>query len=494
MEQRKGARIMIAAAGSGSGKTTITCALLQALKNRGKQPLSFKSGPDYIDPMFHTEILGIPSRNLDLFFMEPNMVRYLLDKHGTQGDLAVIEGVMGYYDGLAGTSVTASSYDLARETATPVLLVVDCKGMSVSVAAVIKGFLSFREDHFIAGVVLNRMSPVLYEDSKKLIEAELRVPVLGYLPVLKGCSLESRHLGLVTAKEVSNLKEMMSRLADQAEETLDLDGIVALAEAAPLLSFSSPFPLVRSANEQDIQTEGRTDEQEHRTEYGAVRVAVAMDRAFCFYYQDNLDLLVELGAEIVPFSPLSDENLPEDIHGLLLGGGYPELYLDQLAKNQGLRHEIKEAIADGLPCLAECGGFMYLQQWIKDEEGRPYPMVGAVEGECYPTKKLGRFGYVILKAYGENLLGEVGTEIKGHEFHYWDSTNRGNDYHAEKPLRKTTWDCIVTRGNLWAGYPHVHFYSNPQTAISFIQRMRGYASSNGLESGKGKSVRRKAKG
>lgn len=476
MEERRVPRIMIAAAGSGSGKTTVTCGLLQALQNRGVKPLSFKCGPDYIDPMFHTEILGIPSRNLDLFFMQPDLVRSLLVKHGQQGDLAIIEGVMGYYDGLAGKSTQASSYDLAKETQAPVLLVVDCKGMSISVAAVVKGFLSFRADHQIAGVILNRISAGLYEDSKELIEAELGVPVLGYLPLLKDCQLESRHLGLVTAKEVGNLKEVLSRLAQQAEETLDMARIVALAEDAPPLSFSlAAKDGEAGAGQIEVDWGRRKPLAAHRQWQGLVNIAVAKDQAFCFYYQDNLDLLCELGAELVPFSPLTDKHLPEGIHGLLLGGGYPELYLAQLSKNQTMCSEIKAAVENGLPCLAECGGFMYLHQRIKDAEGTSYPMAGVVEGECYPTKTLRRFGYLTLRAQTDNLLGAAGTEIRGHEFHYWDSNYPGDSYHAEKPLRKTNWDCVVTKGNLWAGYPHVHFYSNLEAAASFMQRIQEYA-------------------
>ena len=449
-------RIMIAAAGSGSGKTTVVCGLLQAFLNRGTKLASFKCGPDYIDPMFHTEALGVKSRNLDLFFCHEEMVNYLLCKNAEGTDLAVMEGVMGYYDGLAGKSTDASSYDLAVKTGTPVILIVDCKGMSVSIAALIKGFLEFRQNHQIRGVILNRLAPMLYGDIKEIIEKELRIEVFGYLPVMKDCSLESRHLGLVTAKEIGNLKEILSRLAEQMEQTIHLERILALAERAlPVSLEATPALQLPSADLED-----------------SVRIAVAQDKAFCFYYQDNLELLQELGAEIVPFSPLEDQRLPQGISGLILGGGYPELYLERLSSNQSMLADIKAAIECGLPCMAECGGFMYLHETVRGTNGNSYPLVGVVSGESYPTEKLTRFGYITLTAAEDNLLCNKGEQLRGHEFHYWDSTNTGAGMHAEKPLRRTAWDCVITEGNLWAGYPHIHFYSNPEAAVRFIKKAK----------------------
>ncbi len=454
-------RIMIAAAGSGSGKTTVVCGLLQAFLNRGTNLASFKCGPDYIDPMFHTEALGVKSRNLDLFFCHEETVKYLLCKNAEGADLAVMEGVMGYYDGLAGKSTDASAYDLAVKTGTPVILIVDCKGMSVSIAALIKGFLEFRPDNQIKGVILNRLAPMLYEDVKEIIEKELQLEVFGYLPVMKDCSLESRHLSLVTAKEIGNLKEILSRLAEQMEQTINLDRILTLAEVAPLVR-----------REASPASEAMKHANEDKNSRYPVRIAVAQDKAFCFYYQDNLELLQELGAEIVPFSPLEDQRLPRGISGLILGGGYPELYLEQLSCNKSMLADIKAAIGNGLPCIAECGGFMYLHETVKGTDGNSYPLAGVIVGESYPTEKLTRFGYITLTAAEDNLLCDKGEQLRGHEFHYWDSTNTGAGMRAEKPLRRTAWDCVITEGNLWAGYPHIHFYSNPNAAIRFIKKAR----------------------
>ena len=453
MEKRVIPRIMIAATGSGCGKTTITCGLLQAFLNRGKKLASFKCGPDYIDPMFHSEVLGIKSRNLDLFFTEENTLKYLLSKNANDCELAVIEGVMGYYDGLAAKTTACSSYDLARRTETPVVLVVDCQGMYLSILAVIKGFVEMRQDSNVKGIILNRMPPMIYAEMKELIEEELDVQVLGYLPEMKESQIESRHLGLVTANEIGNLKEIISRLAEQLEKSIDLNKILQIAEEAVPVEYELT---------EELQKINRISTDV------PIKIAVAMDKAFCFYYQDNLDLLAELGAEIVTFSPLEDNTLPYGIHGLIIGGGYPELYLEQLSNNKSMLQEIKKVVSRGMPCLAECGGFMYLHQSIKDEQGVPHQMVGAIEGESFPTHKLSRFGYVSLIAQEDNLLCEKGMKIRGHEFHYWDSTNTGNSFHAQKPIQKANWDCVIAEQNLWAGFPHIHFYHDLGMAIRFF--------------------------
>lgn len=450
MKVTKIPRILIGAPSSGSGKTTVVCSILQALINKGLSVVSFKCGPDYIDPMFHREALGLESRNLDLFFTDENRTNYLLTKNALHADIAVLEGVMGYYDGLAGKSFQASSYDLAKTTKTPSILVIDCKGKSVSILAEIQGFLAFEKDHTIKGVILNKISPMIYPDIKQMIEERLDIQVLGFMPQMKDCSLESRHLGLVTAREIGNIKEILDKLAKQAAETIDLEAILSLAQEAPELSYTEPT--INSGEK--------------------IRIGVALDQAFCFYYADNLDLLQEMGAELVYFSPLKDEAIPENIQGLYLGGGYPELYLRELSQNIKMKESIKAAIEKKVACFAECGGFMYLHESVKDIEGVAFPMVGVVQGESFYTGKLVRFGYIELEAKTDNVLLKQGEKIKGHEFHYWDSTNPGDSYLASKPLRKTQWNCVVSKGKLVAGYPHVHFYSNLEAAERFVNACR----------------------
>lgn len=436
-------RILFAGSNSGCGKTTVTCAVLQALTNRGMKPAAFKCGPDYIDPMFHSRIIGAKSANLDPFFLDDNMIRYLLAKRAEPCDLSILEGVMGFYDGM-GPTAKASSYDLSEITQTPVILIVNAKGMSLSALAIIEGFLNFYPHNQICGVILNQCSPMIYGTLAESIEKHFgkRVRPLGYLPKMPDCSLESRHLGLVTADEVADLKEKLSRLAQQTEKTIDLDGLLEIAALAPDLHYTEPqIP--------------HYDKK--------VRIAVAKDRAFCFYYEDNLQLLREMGAELVEFSPLCDKALPQDIQGLYLGGGYPELYAEQLSQNESMRYSVRDSLRQGLPCIAECGGFMYLTQQI---EGKP--MVGFLQGGCEDKKKLIRFGYVTLTAKEDNLLCRKGDSIKAHEFHHWDADDSGNGFTAEKSTGKQ-WDCVHVSKTLYAGFPHFHFYSNLSFAAHFYE-------------------------
>ena len=318
-------RIMISAPGSGSGKTTIVCGLLKALMNRGKQVSAFKSGPDYIDPMFHSRVIGAHSRNLDLFMLGKDTVRYLVAKNTQQADVAVFEGAMGFYDGM-GKTTDASAYDLAVTCDVPVVLVVNGKGAALSIAAVIKGFKDFRSDSHVVGAILNNVNPMSYLFYKEVIEQETGVKLLGYFPVMADCNFESRHLGLVTAEEIGDLQQIVDRLALQAEKSIDLDALMQLAASALPLEYHK------------VSLEP----------VGKARIAIARDKAFCFYYQDALDLLTELGAELIPFSPLTDAHLPQ-CDGLILGGGYPELYAQQLADNKGLLQEVKNAINSGMP-------------------------------------------------------------------------------------------------------------------------------------------------
>ena len=355
----KAPRIMLAAGRSGSGKTMITCGLLRALQQMGKQPAAFKCGPDYIDPMFHEQVIGAPSCNLDPFFTEEETTQYLFCKHAAGHDISVLEGVMGYYDGLGGISTKGSAYDLAGMTKTPVLLVVDAKGMSVSALAFIKGYLQYKEDSRIAGVIFNRMSEMLYREIAPMAEKELGISCVGFVPELKECHLESRHLGLVMPDEVENLQEQVNLLAETLQKTLDFEKILAIAEGAEELSGKMP-EVLRKVTESEAAAKVRAAKP---------ILAVAKDEAFCFFYEDNFRLLQEMGAELVYFSPVHDAHLPSDLDGLLLYGGYPELNGEALEQNESMKEEIVRAIKQGMPCMAECGGFMYLHEQMEDMEG-----------------------------------------------------------------------------------------------------------------------------
>lgn len=442
-------RLMLAAASSGSGKTTIACAILQALTRMGEHPVSFKCGPDYIDPMFHRQVLGIPSRNLDLFFSDEATAAYLLQKNSENFSLAFIEGVMGYYDGIA-TTTEASSWQLAKATQTPVVLVLNCKGMSVSIAAQLGGYLSYQPDSQIKGVILNQVSKSIYPEIKALIEQRYDVAVCGYMPKMSDCSLESRHLGLVTAEEIGDLQQRLEKLGEQAMQTIDLPLLLKIAAQAPALAV--PAVQLPAPNPTPLC------------------IGVARDKAFSFYYADNLELLEQLGAQLVEFSPLHDPQLPDDLDGLLLGGGYPELYADTLSQNRTLMAQIKASLQNGLPCIAECGGFQYLCEQLEGADSKSYPMVGFLPGSSFRTPSLRRFGYVRLTAQKDNLLCKKGEGFAAHEFHYWDSQHCGNGCIAQKPYRRSSWECVVCDENFWAGYPHLYFYANVQMAKNFLNR------------------------
>ena len=443
--QRRVPRLVLAGTNSGCGKTTVTCAVLQSLVRRGLRVGAAKCGPDYIDPMFHSRVIGAKSSNLDPFFFDRDTIRYLLSHNGEGCDVTVIEGVMGYYDGLGLTSTRASTYEAARETESPVVLVVNARGAALSVVAAVQGFLDFAPDNNVQGVILNGCSAMSYGALARELESRLGVRACGYLPRLPECALESRHLGLVTADEVADLREKLRQLAEAAEKTLELDALLEIAHNAPVLDFTPPVLPEKGA---------------------PVRIGVARDRAFCFYYEDSLDLLRQLGAELVSFSPLTDERLPNGIQGLYLGGGYPELYAAQLEENHALRRQIRDAVHTGMPCIAECGGFMYLTQAIA---GRA--MVGALPGDCFDTGKQTRFGYITATAREDNLLCRAGEQVPMHEFHHWDTPQPGDAFGAEKPSGKQ-WRCAYATDTLYAGFPHFHFYAKPVMAQRFLAACR----------------------
>lgn len=467
--------ILLTAPASGSGKTLITCGILQALVNRGMKVVSFKCGPDYIDPMFHGKVIGTKSRNLDTFFTDGDTTRYLYEKNAADFDLAVVEGVMGYYDGLGGIRTEGSTYDVARTLNLPSILIVNCRGASLSVLAAIRGFLEYRKDSRICGVILNRISPMIYEQLRILIEQELMIRVFGYVPELPELSLESRHLGLVLPGEIEALREKLNRLAAMLEKTLDLDSMISFAKTYG----------------KNSGTDGESSENSRKKIREAIktlsfsvriRIAVAMDDAFCFTYLDNLELLEEMGAELIRFSPVSDQSLPPDVSGLILSGGYPELHAEALGRNCAMREAVRKAVESGMPCIAECGGFLYLHRELEGADGGFYPMAGVLDAKAYRTKKLSRFGYITLEAKEDQLLGKAGTKIRGHEFHYWDSENCGRSFHARKPAGRREWDCVHGTEILYAGFPHLFYYSSLQVPNDFLAACLVYGQSQSLQS------------
>ncbi len=488
-EKREGIpRLLLTAPASGSGKTVITSGLLALFSKMGLSCVSFKCGPDYIDPMFHRYVLGIPGSNLDSFFLDEDGVRQLFEERSADHELALIEGVMGYYDGVAGTSFQASSYEIARITDTPAILVVDAKKSSRSVSALIKGFLEYQKDSRIVGVILNRTSPMMTERLRPLIE-ELGVKLIGAVPECPEAQLESRHLGLTLPNEQKKLRTHMEALADRLEQCLDIPKLLALAGIA---------------EDQDPNDHEKKETNKKNEKNGYVstrRIGVAQDEAFCFYYQENLEFLRQNGWEIVPFSPLHDQKIPENLDALLLGGGYPELYARELSENHSMLESIRIAGTDQtkkIKILAECGGFLYLHRTLEDPDGKKWKMVGLLDADAFRTKKLSRFGYITLKTNQtnpallpdqmpdqmesknldetENGKHKEKTErgendrvaIRGHEFHYWDSTDPGTALLAEKPLSSRNWACMHVNDRMIAGFPHLYYRSDPNWILNFL--------------------------
>lgn len=443
-------RFMIAAPSSGSGKTLVTCGILQALVNRGLKVASFKCGPDYIDPMFHSRVIGARSKNLDAFFVGDETLRYLFGRTAETCDISVVEGVMGFYDGMGILSSEASSYDVSQKLDIPVVLLLNCRGASLSVLPMLKGFLEFRPNN-IRGVIFNNMSQRVYETIAPAAR-EMGVEPIGYVPKVSDLVLESRHLGLVLPSEIDELKSKLNRLAEVLEGTLDLDALIALAGSAPDIDYTAPEV-------------GRIE--------GTVRIGLATDETFCFTYEDNVELLERCGAEIVRFSPMSDASLP-DVDGIVLSGGYPELHSAELESNASMLRDIREKVSAGMPCIAECGGFMYLHDRMEDQNGEMHSMCGVIPGEVRNTGKLTRFGYATFTPLVPDGVTRGGLSVKGHEFHYWDSDNCGSDWKAVKANGRE-YTCIHDTGSMVAGYPHLYYYSNPEFALRFLERCREYA-------------------
>ena len=464
-------RVMIAAAGSGSGKTLITCALLEALRRRDLSLRAFKCGPDYIDPMFHRRVLGVESSNLDSFFMDRYVIRHNVKRYSDR--YTVIEGVMGIYDGMDVSGIKGSCYEIAAITDTPVILIADASGVGRTVISQIKGILADDRYGLIKGVILNRISEGFYDRLKPVLKDELRsggfadIRILGGIPGTAGIDIESRHLGLKLPNEIGDIKERIGRFADVLEDKCDIDGILKIMEEAPHID---------GIADEELRISGR------QTAAGPV-IAIARDEAFCFYYEDNMEALIRAGARIEYFSPIHDKKLPEGTAGIILGGGYPELYLEELSANTDMLISIREAVESGMPTIAECGGFMYLHRQIKDKEGREYGLIGAIDGECSYTGHSVRFGYMQIdgdKSRNPNAFGVSLAGIKGHEFHYCDSTNNGTDCTAVKPSTGRTWECMMTGDDRLWGFPHLYYPSCEGFAEAFVRNAAEYKTSSGI--------------
>ncbi len=446
-------RMLIAAPSSGSGKTMLVCALLQCLKENGASVCSFKCGPDYIDPMFHRSVLKIPSENLDTWFSGRDGAAKLFSELSEPYDIAVIEGVMGLFDGLKGTEDAGSSYDLARAVDAPVILAVNARGCGRSLIPLVMGFLSYDREKRIRGILLNRISGTFYEKIKPLLENEIAASghpalLVGYFPESKDLAFDHRHLGLTMPNEADGIEEKLKRAAEEFRKSVNLDLLLSVTSGEVI---RCPSVKLKEAD-------------------GPV-LAVAKDEAFSFYYEANLRLFQKMGVRIQTFSPLHDAALPEGISGLLLGGGYPELFARGLSENRSMRESIYSALAGGLPSLAECGGFMYLHETLIDEEGNAWPMAGVLKGSVEYKGHPVRFGYAEIQEKTPLFLPE-GVSIRGHEFHYYDSTENGDSCVVVKPGSGIRHDAIHSGTDHFWGFPHLYYESAPAFAEHFVQCMR----------------------
>lgn len=438
---------VLAGTHSGAGKTTITTGILSALSKRGYGVQPYKTGPDYIDPAFHSFVVGRKSRNLDTWLLSEKSVRYLFAENCQDADIAVVEGVMGLFDGFGGTEDIGSTASLAKCLNLSVILIVDGSGMARSAAAIVKGYSTFDPACEIAGVIVNKVSGQKhYEILKEAIEFSTGIPCLGYVTTNDQIQLSSRHLGLVPASEVANLEEQLETVAQMVEKTIDLDRLLEISQT------ERP----KTCHHEVADKFGK---------YNDLRVGIALDQSFNFYYWDNLALIEKLGCECVYFSPIHDEKIPNDLDFIYIGGGFPEVFDSELSKNQTMIQSLKDYHASGKPLYAECGGLMYLTEAITDFEGKRETMTGILSGETRMTGKLKHFGYNEVFT-APSLTGEPIT-FRAHEFHRSEYTNHQltpqySLYKHKGTEKETSWQCGYGSKGAFGAYAHVHFYSEPQ--------------------------------
>ncbi len=452
-------RIVVAGAGSGVGKTTVTLGLMEAFRRRGLKVQGFKTGPDYIDPSYHTAVTGRSSRNLDTWMLAPDTIREIFLKGSRGADLSIIEGVMGLYDGKEPLSDKGSTAEIAIRLKSPVILVINIHSMARSAAAVVKGYQLFNPAVPIAGVIANKAgSEGHFRLVQAAIEQECGLPVLGWLSRDHSVVIPERHLGLIPAIERGETNSLFTRLAELIEKGVDLDRLQSVAGKAPRLELPK---------KQLFRAQAPAEEP--------VIIAVARDAAFNFYYPENLELLEQSGARLEYFSPLQGECVPEEADGLYIGGGFPEEFVRELSGNSDVTDSFRKNIAGGMPTYAECGGYMYLTQAIIDREGNTFPMVGVIPAVVHMKDRLSALGYREVTAVTDNLLLNQGEKARGHEFHYSKLTKIENFTSAyESNGRPGKQKEGYVSENLLAGYTHLHFASNPTMAKRLVLSCEKY--------------------
>ncbi|MEL5864280.1 cobyrinate a,c-diamide synthase [Clostridium cochlearium] len=437
--------IVISSNSSGGGKTTISVGIMKALMKKGFDVQGYKVGPDYIDPAFHSKITGKPSRNLDIYLMEEEGIKASYSRG--KGELGVVEGVMGLYDG-KGIDSKYSTAHVAKTLELPVVLVLSPKAQSATLCAEINGLMNFEEIQ-IGGIILNNISESYYNLLKAAIEYNCNVKVLGYIPKDERLKIGSRHLGLIQSSEIEDLEEKIDICSEHILKNVDIDELLKIFKETPV--YEDNFHL----QNEDL------------------KIAVAYDKAFSFYYRENIELLEELG-EVIYFSPLNDKKLPKDIEFLYIGGGYPEVFIEELSKNKSMLKSIKEELDKGLKCYAECGGLMYLTEAIENNEGLKGDTVGYFKGTSKMTKRLQNFGYAQLEVCKENEILPKGLTINCHEFH---KSIVELDEKTIFKINKTmyngetkNWHCGYIKGNTIAAYAHVNFLGNTEFLKALLKK------------------------
>jgi cobyrinic acid a,c-diamide synthase len=456
-------KFLIAGATSGVGKTSLTLGIISALVQRGYSVQPYKVGPDYVDTKFHSRVSGHASRNVDDYLIpDDDTLKYLFEKDTDDIDIGVVEGVMGLYDGLGSDKDAQSTSAMAKKLNLPVVLIVSGKSISTSTAAVVKGFVEFDPEVNIAGVIINN---VMSDNHFELIKAAINrycpnVPVFGYMKFDKELELPSRQLGLVPDEEVDSVDKKIEGLAKIVSENVDLDAILKLA------------------NSDKLNYQGKFAQEISKLTPKNISIGIAKDDAFNFYYRDNLELLESLGVKLIPFSPVSDADLP-DVDSLWFGGGYPEEKSAELAKNQSMKQQIRDFSAAGKPIFAECGGLMYLGKDLINEDGSIHEMVGIFNGSSRMTKRLRKFGYCQAVPDQDCFIGTQGSKIFGHEFHH--STFEANAPDSLKTILTmekyrdgqlaSSWTGGYQINQTFASYLHIHFYQSPELAKQIFKSM-----------------------
>lgn len=449
-------KILIAGTNSGVGKTTISLGIMQALTKRSMKVQPFKVGPDYIDPSYHTFITGRYSRNLDSYMLDDEQIKYVFNSSSEDADISVVEGVMGLYDGIGIDLDNCTSSYTSKLLKAPVILVINGKAMAASSAAMVLGYKELDKNVNIAGVIVNNVkTKTHYEIIKNAVEKYCGVEVLGYFPPNNEFSLESRHLGLVPSVEIDSLKTKFNNLADEIETYINIDRILEISES------------------EEVETSFEVDSFIKNSKVENKTMAIAYDKAFNFYYRENIELLRDLGLNIKYFSPLEDNEVPNADY-IYIGGGFPEIFGKELEANISMRKSILEAHKRKIPIYAECGGLMYLGEKLINQENKEYDMVGVFKGSSKMTASLRRFGYSFGTAKEDTILSKKGEVIKGHEFHHSIfETNEDCAYIMRKERDKKIvdeWEGGYSKDNTLATYLHTHFYNNLNCIKNLLEK------------------------